>query len=431
MATAAGLIAALHPTLVYAATHVQVAGLGATLLVWTLAWAYRTGATGRPRDAAITGGLLGVLALTDPILSLAMVGIVWAVWHGPRRAGLRQSLRLSSWTIFVALVVIAPWLVRNALVHGEFVAIKSTFGYAFWQGNCKLSEGTDKVRRASIEPILRRGARGIEPERVEPCAVGGAARGGLPGRHRPDEGRLSSARLGLGAGAVAYPVPSVLAELAADPWRYPRLCLRRLRYFVLFDETNPKARVLVYRASHLGLTVLALGGLLLAGPATRKRLMPTIATAMAIAVFHALTIVSARFHIPLEPLDGDLGGSGADAMGGCSVRVALGSAPAPHHVERIRVEDRLLGVERAASAAEASCRCVRACKYGQDEAREQPGHADHDGASPGDGRQREIVGVVVGSQVRPVRNAARTETIGTPAPIAATPPEPTGTRQSR
>ena len=46
---------------------------------------------------------------------------------------------------------------RNALVHGEFVAIKSTFGYAFWQGNCALSEGTDKVRRASIEPILRRG----------------------------------------------------------------------------------------------------------------------------------------------------------------------------------------------------------------------------------------------------------------------------------
>ena len=30
--------------------------------------------------------------------------------------------------------------------------------------------------------------------------------------------------------------------------------------------------------------------------------MPTIATAVAITLFHALTIVSARFHIPLEPL---------------------------------------------------------------------------------------------------------------------------------
>ena len=42
----AGLIAAVHPTLVYAATHVQVALLAATLLTATLAWAYRAGRTG-------------------------------------------------------------------------------------------------------------------------------------------------------------------------------------------------------------------------------------------------------------------------------------------------------------------------------------------------------------------------------------------------
>ena len=73
------LIVALHPTLVYAATHVQVATLGATLLIWTLAWAYQTGASGRTRDAAITGGLLALLALTDPILALAMAGVAWAI----------------------------------------------------------------------------------------------------------------------------------------------------------------------------------------------------------------------------------------------------------------------------------------------------------------------------------------------------------------
>ena len=38
---------ALHPTLVYAATHVQVALLAATLTTATLAWAYRSGRTGR------------------------------------------------------------------------------------------------------------------------------------------------------------------------------------------------------------------------------------------------------------------------------------------------------------------------------------------------------------------------------------------------
>src|SRR5262249_7573806 len=54
VAVTAGFIAALHPTLVYAVTHVQVAGLAATLLVWTLAWAYRTGRCGTAIDATIT-----------------------------------------------------------------------------------------------------------------------------------------------------------------------------------------------------------------------------------------------------------------------------------------------------------------------------------------------------------------------------------------
>ena len=40
-------------------------------------------------------------------------------------------------------------------MHGELVFIKSSFGYAFWQGNCALSEGTDKVVRPSVESALR------------------------------------------------------------------------------------------------------------------------------------------------------------------------------------------------------------------------------------------------------------------------------------
>ncbi|MGZ3396921.1 MAG: hypothetical protein ACXVB2_22635, partial [Isosphaeraceae bacterium] len=54
---AAGLIAALHPTLVYAATHVQVSLLGATLLTWTLVCAFRTGASGGSASALTTGAL--------------------------------------------------------------------------------------------------------------------------------------------------------------------------------------------------------------------------------------------------------------------------------------------------------------------------------------------------------------------------------------
>jgi hypothetical protein len=342
IAAAAGSITAVHPTLVYAATHVQVAGLGATLLVWTLAWAYRAGDSGRLRYAAITGGFLALLALTDPILSLTMIGVAWALHQRCLgvAGGWRRFVRLSSITMAVGLLGISPWLVRNSRIHGEFVAIKSTFGYAFWQGNCALSEGTDKVRRESIERILRRG-RGAS-------SLSGLNRALWDARH--EAGYLDDIALTRAdkqsLGSVSEPQRSrilfrrALSDLAADPWRYPLLCLRRLRYFVLFDETNPKSRVLAYRLPHLGLTLLATAGVLMAGPATRRRLMPTIATATAIAIFHTLTIVSARFHIPIEPLMAIWAAVGLTRWTTVQAN-RHDSTPAPHHVERVRVESRL------------------------------------------------------------------------------------------
>jgi len=427
LAWVAGLVVAIHPTLIYAATHVQVAGLGATLLTWTLVLAYQAGASGRVRDAILTGWLLALLALTDPILTLVSPGVVWAVWLGqsgvmkswsctsrasipillrvfpplakgglggvvparpitrsakggedrlvrtraseqmpeelkisalavgdtppdppserggdlaaraqqndrrtgdpvgpvkanfsPARCGSPQPrsrvFRLMTVTAIVAAVGIAPWLVRNIRIHGEFVAIKSTFGYAFWQGNCALSEGTDKVVRSSVQGILDRdqNAGGLK----------GLNRAIWEARHEAgyiDDIALSKDDIHR-LGSVSEPQRSrilfnrAVADLKLDPARYARLCLRRLRYFLLFDETNPKSRVLVYRLAHLGLSILAVMGLWLAGPAPRKRLMPTIVTVAAIALFHSLTIVSARFHIPIEPLLAIWGAAGLTCM---------------------------------------------------------------------------------------------------------------------
>ncbi len=110
MAWVAGLVVALHPTLVYAATHVQVATLGATLLIWTLVWAYQTGASRSCRDAVITGSLLGLLALTDPILALSSVGVMVAIWQAGRGmpGNPRRSLGLIALVGIVSLIGISP-----------------------------------------------------------------------------------------------------------------------------------------------------------------------------------------------------------------------------------------------------------------------------------------------------------------------------------
>src|SRR4051812_44607333 len=245
VAALAGLIAALHPTLVYAATHVQVALLAATLLAAALARSYRAGRTGRDRDALAAGALLAVLALTDPILALAWPGAAWAVARG---RGARLALRPTALMALAFALGVAPWTARNARVHGELVWIKSTFGYAFWQGNCALSEGTDKVVRASVERALRDpgrgGLRGLneslwaarhEAGYLDDIALTAADYRELGALSEPERPRRLSRRAG--------------ADLRSEPGRYARLCLRRLRYFVLFDETNPKTRSVVYRAS--------------------------------------------------------------------------------------------------------------------------------------------------------------------------------------
>jgi hypothetical protein len=299
----AGLVAAVHPTLVYSATHVQVASLATTLLAASLAFAYRAGRTGSTRDAVAGGVWLGLLALSDPILGLVAPGMAWAVAIG---RGWRGAIRPVGVIGVVALVCVAPWVARNARVHGEFVPIKSSFGYAFWQGNCSLSMGTDKVVRASVEAKLAQSSRNL---RDWNAALWEA---------RHEAGYLDDIALTPAdyreLGSVSEPERSrrlfrrALADLGREPGRYVQLCLRRLRYFVFFDETNPKARSAIYRVAHLGLTILAVLGLILARGEVRLRLGPTLLTA---ALIHALTIVSARFHLPLEPLMGLWAAAGA------------------------------------------------------------------------------------------------------------------------
>jgi hypothetical protein len=391
LAFSAGLLTAVHPTLVYAATHVQVALLGTTLLVWTLAAAYRTGASRSLRDAAVTGFLLALLALTDPILALAGAGVAWAVcapWaaHVDRRRPILLLTIIAS----IALAGVTPWLLRNARVHGEFVAIKSTFGYAFWQGNCSLSEGSDKVVRRSVDQVLDRnqatpGFEGLNRKLWEARHEAGYI----------DDIALSKQDYLL-LGRLSEPERSrilfqrVLNELKADPGRYLRLCLRRLRYFVLFDETNPKSRVMAYRIPHLALTLFATFGLLLAGPALRKRLLPTILTAGLIVVFHTLTIVSARFHIPIEPLLGLWGAAGLIGAADYLLlwRIRGRSSPAVRdNVISVGIKRRLAVPRRVERFRFFSGTSVN---MSEDQAADHPGSTDQQGASPDDAENRNL-----------------------------------------
>jgi len=309
----AGFGVALYPTLIYAVTQIQVAWLAALLTVLTLWLAAGAARRRSPALAALSGLSGGLLVLTDPILSLVVFAAVallafWSpAWlaasHDPvQTAGrCRRGIALAGVGFATCVIAVAPWLARNWLVHGRFVPVKSTFGYAFWQGNHPRSWGTDKI------PLTMRAAKGkgaavgwlhsleqalwqqrlIDTMYIDDAVLSAERRAELAKLSEPDRSR----RLLLEA--IGY--------VRENPARYVQLCLRRLSYFLWYDPTNPKSRLLLFRLVHGGLTLLSLAGLWLSRRLWRQ-LWPTYLAFALVTLFHTLTIVSVRFHIPLEPI---------------------------------------------------------------------------------------------------------------------------------
>lgn len=306
----AGWLAAIHPAHIYMVSQVQVVVWAAWLLTLLLSLVASPRARHAWWKALSAGALAGWLLLVDPILALALPVVAWVFWRGDRNMVVADG-RLAAWWAAcgrigrllvmsgTAALVIAPWLIRNARVHGEPVFIKSTFGYAFWQGNNPASWGTDKIPKRSAETI-RRTHDGTLADRHR--ALWAARRETLyiddvllkPTGYREFVGKSEPARSRL-LGARAWDF------VRREPRRYLGLCWRRLRYFLLFDETNPKASDPLYRIVTVTWLVLAAVGLLVLGP-RRRSLRPTIVIFAIITAFHALTITSARFRIPLEPM---------------------------------------------------------------------------------------------------------------------------------
>ncbi len=310
---ASGAFAAIHPTLVYAVTHVQPITLLAVEAALLLLCGFRIAGLdasvsrrGLIVRAIVLGSLGGLTLLTDPIHALVILSaLVTAVLWRPARSVTRLPLSRRLWAAGVALIVsalcVAPWCLRNYLVFDRFVPIKSTFGYAFWQGNHPRSWGTDKVPRAEADDLVATFTGGLrdlattiwkarhETRYIDDMVLTREDRARLAQMAEPDRCRWLLAR------AMAY--------IRTNPSHYVKLTLQRLRYFLLFDETNPRTRLLPYRAYHAVFVVLTLLGLW-HGRSLGRRLWPLVLAYGAVCLFHSLTIVSIRFRIPVEAFQG-------------------------------------------------------------------------------------------------------------------------------
>lgn len=318
----AGIGASIYPTHLYAVTHLQVAIWAALFLTLLVAVVSSPRCRGTWRGALAAGALSGLLLLVEPILAIALPFCALAFWLGDLRVSrpplrlaypsgaasvetpaagrriARATIRTAAMAAAAALVI-APWMVRNWRVHGELVFVKSTFGYAFWQGNNPASWGTDKIPKTGAERLrlahdgtLAGIDRALWDARHETIYIDDLLL--KPNGYRELAGLTETERSRvLGRRAVEF--------IRSDPGRYARLCANRLRYFLLFDETNPKAANRLYRLSTVIWLVLAAVGLM-ASLGRWRSLWPTYAIFFAVTAFHALVITSVRFRIPIEPL---------------------------------------------------------------------------------------------------------------------------------
>jgi len=300
----AALGAAVYPTHLYMVTHLQVALWAALVLTVLLAICVSPGWRATRRGAIVAGCLAGMLLLVEPILGLALPICAVAFWLGEGEGSWRARfgrapLARAALMAAIAATIITPWTIRNWLVHRRLVPIKSTLGYAFWQGNNPISWGTDKIPKPSAE-LLRLAHDGTlggmnralwearnETLYIDDVLLKPSGYREFAGLSEPERSRL------LGRRAWQF--------VQDNPAQYGRLCLRRLQYFLLFDETNPKAANRLYRISTVAWLVLAGIGLSISRGRWRA-LWPTYAIFAAVLLFHSLVIVSARFRIPVEPL---------------------------------------------------------------------------------------------------------------------------------
>lgn len=295
----AGVGAALYPTHLYMVTHFQVAIWAALVLTVLVAWVAASRGKQSWRHAAVGGLLSGLLLLIEPILALALPICAIFFWTGESRRFSLAALGRVATMAGIATLVIAPWTIRNCMVHGEFVFIKSSFGYAFWQGNNPISHGTDKIPKPSAE-TLRNDHDGT---------LAGMDRALWEARHET----LYIDRVALTAedykklGAMSEPARCrelgrrAWAFIANEPASYAKLCWNRFRYFLLFDETNPKAANWLYRFSTVAWLVMAFVGALVCLRRWRQ-LWSIWAIFVVVTLFHTLVITSVRFRIPIEPL---------------------------------------------------------------------------------------------------------------------------------
>ena len=177
-AAAAAWTAALFPPLIWLPAYALSEQLYSVIALATVAWLGRVTdgpralvrSDGATRAIVLAGVAAGAGALTRPaMLFFLPLAALLLIWRAPDRG---LGLRRAAVFVGLAVAVIAPWTVRNAVVHQRFVLIASEGGVTFWTGNHRdaIGEGdlaaNPHLKLRNLE--FRARHAGLSEEALEP-----------------------------------------------------------------------------------------------------------------------------------------------------------------------------------------------------------------------------------------------------------------------
>lgn len=102
--------------------------------------------------AMITGAVIGIGALTRGITGSLLPFLIMYIFLFMKDLGLLKRLKAALWMALATFILISPWLVRNFIIHKEFIFLISTTGENLWRGNNQYAVGTSLNKDG--KPIL-------------------------------------------------------------------------------------------------------------------------------------------------------------------------------------------------------------------------------------------------------------------------------------
>ena len=136
-------LTALHPGLVYYASLLHPLTLDLFSYLWVL-WGCLALFQKPTAGKAISLGLGAGLALLSrgTLLPFLVLAILLFLFRAASRGTFGKALRTAAIVTATTMLVVTPWLIRNASIFKRFPLFLTTASQSFWQGNNPLSEGT-------------------------------------------------------------------------------------------------------------------------------------------------------------------------------------------------------------------------------------------------------------------------------------------------